>query len=78
MTTTDNLVVAAELVAATRFGSQAMLQRRLRVGFAAATALMDELEKAGIVGPSRGSLAREVLVGPEQAHRLVTAYLGGA
>ena len=53
---------AARTVVQNQLGSTSMIQRRLKLGYNRAGRIMDQLEGLGIVGPSNGSKAREVLI----------------
>jgi len=64
---------AAQLVVAARGGSTSYIQRRLSVGYSRAGRLMDQLEERGVVGPSKGSKPRDVLVSSEQLEQMLKA-----
>ncbi len=66
---------AARAIVLTNQGSTSMIQRKFSIGYNRAGRLMDQMEKAGIVGPSLGGKPREVLITDENSlNRLLTQY----
>lgn len=63
-------VAAARVVVEYDQGSTSLLQRRLRVGYSRAARIIDQLERAGVVGPPDGTRPREVLIGEEDLETL--------
>ena len=68
---------AKETVINSGKASASFLQRKLRVGYARAASLLDELEEAGVVGPANGSNPREVLVSQEDYESLQNQGVSG-
>jgi len=59
-------VEAVRIVVDSQRGSVSLLQRRLAIGYTRASRLIDQMGKAGIIGEHKGSVAREVLLSPEE------------
>ena len=75
----DELIdAAAEVVIETGQASVSMLQRRLKLGYARAARLVDQLEEKGIVGPFEGSKPRQLLITKEQWQEMKLRQAGGA
>ena len=62
----DMLPAAVDVILETNQASVSMLQRRLKLGYARAARIVDEMEEKGIVGPFQGSKPREILITKEQ------------
>jgi S-DNA-T family DNA segregation ATPase FtsK/SpoIIIE len=76
MTLDSEFEEAARTVVLTQKGSTSDLQRKLGMGYARAGRVMDQLEKAGIVGPQEGSKPRQVLVSTlDELDEIIAPYL---
>jgi S-DNA-T family DNA segregation ATPase FtsK/SpoIIIE len=62
----EMLPAAVDVILETNQASVSMLQRRLKLGYARAARIVDEMEEKGIVGPFQGSKPREILITKEQ------------
>ncbi len=62
----EMLPAAVDVILETGQASVSMLQRRLKLGYARAARIVDEMEEKGIVGPFQGSKPREILITKEQ------------
>ena len=69
---------AARFIVSTQQGSTSMIQRNFDVGYNRAGRLMDQLHKAGIVGPVNGSKPRNVLIGDENQLSAILEQLRNA
>ncbi|MBI0293322.1 hypothetical protein JBE04_02105 [Streptomyces sp. PRKS01-29] len=80
---TDLLFTATRMVTETRFASPSMLVRRLktehgvRITFDTARNLLDQMHDAGIVGPEKGSLARDIVMDDNEATQALKSRWGG-
>ena len=67
---------AAEVVIQAGQASTTMLQKKLKLGYARASRVMDQLADAGVVGPDLGTKPREILMSHEQFENYLEEYGG--
>ena len=68
---------AVDLVMSTGIASSSSLQRRFHLGYTHAARLVDTMEELGIVGPSKGSKPRDILMSQDQASKIVAQAMAG-
>ena len=69
------LPAAVDVILETGQASVSMLQRRLKLGYARAARIVDEMEERGIVGPFMGSKPRNILITKEQWQQMQSGQL---
>ena len=69
---------ASRLIVSSQSGSTSLIQRKFSIGYNRAGRLMDQLEKAGVVGQAHGSKPREVLIQDENTLQSLLNTLGAA
>ena len=67
---------AAQLIVTSQQGSTSMIQRKFAIGYNRAGRLMDQLEKAGVVGPAQGAKPRDVLIQDTASLEILLNNLG--
>jgi len=73
----DMLEEAKEEIINSGKASASFLQRRLRIGYARAASILDQLEQAGVIGPSNGAKPREIFISKEQYEAVASQGISG-
>ena len=70
----DLLPQAVDVIFETKQASVSMLQRRLKLGYARAARIVDQMEEIGVVGPFEGSKPRQVLITRQQWQEMQSSH----
>lgn len=73
----DLLAEAKEVVINMGKASASLLQRKLRVGYARAASILDQLEELGVIGPSNGSKPRDIMISKQQYEKMSNDTMSG-
>ncbi len=74
----EMLPKAIEIVVENQMASTTLLQKKLKLGYARASRIIDDLEERGIIGPFEGSKPRKVLISKQQWYEMNALAQGGA